>query len=139
MIDIIKSVFYSIAVFLIVGPCIGAIIFAAVAGESPLKILFFAYMMGLIPALLACVINWILFFTIRVKYSLPDALIGMASGLILLLLLLATKGLPNHLNTGMALLPILLVSPAICSSIVNSYLAKTLPRKSYPDRTNHTL
>ena len=129
MVVIIKSVFYSLAVFLIVGPFIGAIIFAAVVGESPLKILFFAYMMGLIPALLACLINWVLFFTIRVKYSLPDSLIGMASGLILLLLLIATKGLPSHLNTGMALLLILLVSPAVCSSIVNSYIARTLPRK----------
>ncbi len=129
MVDIIKSVFYSIAIFIIVGPCIGAIIFAAVAGESPLKILFFAYMMGLIPALLACAINWVLFLSLRNKYSLSDSLIGMVSGLILLLLLIATKGLPSHLNTGMALLLILLVSPAVCSSIVNSYIVRTLPRK----------
>lgn len=60
MIDIIKSMFYSIAVFLIVGPFLGAIIFAGMVGESPLKIIF-------------------------------------------------------------------IVSPAICSSIVNSYIARILP------------
>ena len=130
MINTIKSVFYSIAIFLIIGPCIGAIIFAAVAGESPLKILFFAYMMGLIPALLACAINWVLFLSLRKKYSFPDSLIGMASGLFLLLLLIAIKGLPSHLNTGMALLLIFIVSPAVCSSIVNSYIARTLPQKN---------
>ncbi|CCK77547.1 MAG: hypothetical protein KBT75_14830 [Oleispira antarctica] len=130
MIDIIKSIFYSIAVFLIVGPFLGAIIFAGFAGESPLKILFFAYMMGLIPALLACVINWILFLSLRNRYSLPDFLIGMASGLFLLLLLIVTKGLPSHFNTGGALLLIFIVSPAICSSIVNSYIARTLPQKN---------
>ncbi|PHR98834.1 MAG: hypothetical protein COA78_25600 [Blastopirellula sp.] len=129
MIDIIKSVFYSIVIFLIVGPFLGAIIFAGMAGESPLKIIFFAYFMGLIPALLACVINWILFLSLRNKYSLPDFLIGMASGLYLLLLLIAIKGLPSHLNTGVALLLTFIVSPAICSSIVNSYIERTLTHK----------
>ncbi len=139
MINTIKSIFYSIAIFLIVGPFLGAIICAGVAGESPLKIIFFSYFMGIIPALLACAINWILFLSLRNRYSLPDSLIGMASGLFLLLLLIATKGLPNHFNTGAALLLIFTVPPAICSSIVNSYIARTLPRKSYPDKTNHTL
>ena len=130
MIDIIKSVFYSLAIFLTIGPCIGAIIFSGAAGESPLKIVLFAYMMGLIPALLACVINWVLFLSLRNKYSLPDSIIGMASGLFLLLLLVAIKGLPSHLNTGVALLLIFIVSPAVCSSIVNSYIARTLPREN---------
>lgn len=129
MIDIVKSGFYSFAIFLIVGPCIGAIIFSALAGESPLKILFFAYVMGIIPAFLACVINWFLFVSLRNKYSLPDSIIGVASGIILLLLLIATKGLPSHLNTGIALLLIFTVSPAVCSSIANAYIERTLPRK----------
>lgn len=111
------------------GPFIGAVVFSVVAGESPIKILFFAYMMGLIPALLACVINWILFLSFSNRYSLPDSLIGAVSGLFLFLLLIMIKGLPEHLNTGVALLFIFIVSPAICSSIVNSYVAQMLPRK----------
>jgi hypothetical protein len=42
MINTIKSIFYSIAIFMIVGPFLGAIICAGVAGESPLKIIFFS-------------------------------------------------------------------------------------------------
>jgi hypothetical protein len=55
--------------------------------------------MGLIPALLAWASNWILFLSLRNRYSLPDSLIGMASGLFLLLLLIATKGLPSHFKS----------------------------------------
>jgi putative acetyltransferase len=72
--------------------------------------------------------------SLRNRYSLPDSLIGIASGLFLLLLLIATKGLPSHFNTGAAMLLIFTVPPAICSSIVNSYIARTLPRKSYPNK-----
>ena len=121
-----KSVLYSVAVFLIVGPCIGAIIVSVVAGESPIDILFFAYFMGLIPAAAACVINWLLFLSLKGKNAIPNYLIGIASGLILLVVIVIVKGLPNHLSNGLVLLLIFTVSPAICSSIANSYATKRI-------------
>ena len=121
-----KSVFYSLFIFCIFGPFIGAIIFAAVAGESPFGILFFAYFMGLIPAAAACAINWLLFLSLKGKLAIPNYLMGIASGLTLLLVLVLLEGFPSHLTNGVILLLVFTVPPAICSSLVNSYANKTI-------------
>ncbi|WP_299947570.1 hypothetical protein [uncultured Microbulbifer sp.] len=121
-----KSAIYSLVVFCIVGPFIGAIIVAGVVGKLPFGILFFAYAMGLIPAAASCLINWILFLSLKNKLKIPNYLMGVANGLILLVALTILTGFPNHLDSGVVLLLIFTVPSAICSSIVNSYASKRI-------------
>ncbi|MEW5250573.1 hypothetical protein [Microbulbifer discodermiae] len=125
-IEIMKSAIYSLVVFCIVGPFIGAIIFAGVAGESLLEVLFFAYFMGLIPAAASCSINWILFLSLKNKLEIPNYLMGVANGFILFVILTILTGFPSYLDSSVVLLLIFTVPPAICSSIVNSYANKRI-------------
>ncbi|MDN3648419.1 hypothetical protein QWZ13_05800 [Reinekea marina] len=91
-----------------------ALIFAVLSGNNPLDTLLFAYMIGFIPALLGCAVNWALYLVLRNKYPLRNFVIGLIGGIVLFLLLVVWSGVPNDATSIFAILLMFAVPSSVC-------------------------
>jgi hypothetical protein len=129
--NIFKSIVLSLLVFLFLGPIVGTIVVFGMAGDFHLVIFVWGYMFGIVPAFVACVINFILFLILPAKIKSFNYAVGFLSGIISSSLLITALLLANDARgnlTGNVLLTLALIAipTTICGGIVNSYLNRWL-------------
>ncbi|WP_250657791.1 hypothetical protein [Alkalimarinus coralli] len=129
--NIFKSIVLSLLVFLFLGPIVGTIVVLVKAGDFHLIIFVWGYIIGMVPAVVTCVINFILFLILPDKIKSFSYAVGFLSGIISSSLLIAVLLLDNNergdfTDKVLLILALIAIPTTICGGIVNSYLNRWL-------------
>lgn len=124
--NILKSIVLSLLVFIFIGPFVGSLVVLGIAGEFQLGIIVWGYFFGLLPALIACVFNYVLFLILPTKLKSYNYATGFISGAILSLLSIIREEMYYHMDKVFFTFAILIIPATICGVIVNSHLSRWL-------------